>query len=305
MRIIVLGAAAGGGFPQWNANGVGCRRARRGDPLARARSQASIAASGDGVHWFVFNASPDLRQQINATPALHPRRGLRDTPICGVVPTNGDVDAIAGLLVLRERQPFTLYATRKVMDVIDANSIFDVLARDVVTREVVPLERSIALRAPDGADAGLAMTLFAVPGKVPLYLEGDHTPSIAQDGYTVGARLDAGDSHAFFISGCARMTPELAERLRGAGLVFFDGTLWRDDEMIAGGAGTKTGQRMGHMSLDGPQGTLAAFASLAVRRKVLIHINNTNPVLMDDSRERLCTDAAGWEVGYDGMELEC
>lgn len=305
MRIIVLGAAAGGGCPQWNSNGDACRRARAGDPRVPARSQASIAVSADDAHWFVFNASPDLRQQINATPALHPRGAGRDSPICGVIPTNADVDAIAGLLVLRERQAFTLYATRKVTDVIDRNSIFEVLARDVVRRQVVALDRPTALRLANGRDSGLSMTLFTVPGKVPLYLEADGAPPIVEDEYTVGARIGHGDHAAFFISGCAQMTPALARRLRNAELVFFDGTLWQDDEMIAAGVGTKTGRRMGHMSLHGPAGTLAAFEPLGVRRKILIHINNTNPVLIDDTLERACASRAGWEVGHDGMELEC
>src|SRR5262245_41380927 len=132
MKAVVLGAAAGGGFPQWNSNAEACRRARAGEVLAR--TQASLAVSGDGERWFLINASPDLRQQIQANAILHPRHGLRSSPIEGVILTGADVDAIAGLLHLRERQPFTLYASRRVLDVIAANPIFDVLAEDCVKR---------------------------------------------------------------------------------------------------------------------------------------------------------------------------
>src|SRR5277367_937781 len=135
MQARVLGAAAGGGFPQWNSNAVGCRRARAGDPHAKPRTQASVAVSADGDWWFLLNASPDLRQQIDAAPCLHPHRGLRSSPIAGVVLTGGDVDAIAGLLTLRERHAFTVYATARIHQVLDANPIFEVLARDIVARE--------------------------------------------------------------------------------------------------------------------------------------------------------------------------
>ena len=306
MLAVVLGAAAGGGFPQWNSNALACRRARAGDSFARPRSQASLAVSGDGETWVLLNASPDLRQQIEASSFLHPRVGLRSTPIAAVVLTGGDVDAIAGLLVLRERQPFTIYAAPRVLDVLDANPIFEVLARDIVIRQAVPLDTEVALARPDGVPTGLTVSLFAVPGKLPLYLERpDQTPAIAEDGNIVGACVSDGrGKRLFFIPGCAGMTPRLAERLRGADLVFFDGTLWHDDEMIRAGLGAKTGQRMGHMSLAGPAGTLAAFAGLDVRQKVLIHINNSNPVLLDDAPEQAELRAQGWSVGYDGMRIE-
>lgn len=304
MRIVVLGAGAGGGCPQWNSHGRACTRARAGDPAVPPRTQASIAASADGMHWFIFNASPDIRQQINRTPCLHPRHGLRDTPISGVVLTGGDIDAITGLLTLRERQPLTIYATRATLDILDANNLFEVLARDIVKRQRVAPDTRTPLLTPDGAATGLAVTLFAVPGKVPLYLESPaEAPPITLSESTVGAELFDGTHSAYFIPGCARMTPELAARLRGAELVFFDGTLWRDDEMVASGAGIKTGQRMGHMSLSGPAGSIAAFAPLAVRRRIFIHINNSNPVLMADTPERAQAQAAGWEVGHDGMEV--
>src|SRR5215813_6136685 len=167
---VVLGSAAGGGFPQWNSNASACRRARRGDASAKPRTQASLAISGNGRDWFVLNASPDLRLQIEATAALHPREGLRSSPISGVVVTGGDVDAVAGLLHLRERHEFTLYAPSRVLAAIAANPIFDVLATDCVRRVELPLERRIELTGARGP-SGLAVVTFPVPAKVPLYLE--------------------------------------------------------------------------------------------------------------------------------------
>ncbi len=309
MLALVLGSAAGGGFPQWNSNAPACRRARAGDPLRLPRTQASLAVTADRHHWFLLNASPDLRQQIEANPALHPATGLRSTPIAGVVLTGGDVDAIAGLLTLRERQEFSLFATARVQDVLAQNPIFDVLDRTIVPRLVVTLEQEVALPLPDGTPSGLWLTLFAVPGKVPLYLEdpalraGTASVAIEENDQTVGALIRNGERRLFFIPGCAAVTPALTERLRGADLLLFDGTLWQDDEMIRAGVGTKTGQRMGHMSVSGPDGTIAAFRDLPLGRKVLIHINNSNPILAGDSSERMAAESAGWKIAYDGMEL--
>ena len=312
LRAIVLGAAAGGGFPQWNSAGPGCRRARAGDPAAKPRTQASLAVSGDdGRRWVLLNASPDLPAQLRATPALHPRPeggAVRHSPVAAVVLTGAEVDTVAGLLSLRERHALALYGTEQSLAVLAANPIFGALDPALVPRRRLPLDEEFALRdAADGADLGLRVEAFAVPGKVPLFLEeGGADPGRADAGETVGLRLssaDGGGGALFFIPGCAAMTEALRDRLRGAACVFFDGTLWRDDEMVRAGAGTKTGARMGHMSVDGPGGTLAAFADLGVRRRVLIHLNNTNPALLADSPERAAVEAAGWEVAEDGMEL--
>lgn len=227
---------------------------------------------------------------------LWPLYGLRSSPIDAVVLTGGEVDTIAGLLTLRERHAFGLYATAPVHAVLNTNPIFQVLAPDVVTRQTVALDEPVVI-------GGMSVTLFAVPGKVPLYLEQDDRPATDLQDQTVGAAVSDGESTLFFIPGCAVMTSSLRERLRGAATVLFDATLWHDDEMITSGLGPKTGARMGHMSVSGPTGTLAAFEGLGVRRRILIHINNSNPVLLDDSPERAEAAAAGWEVAYDGMEL--
>ncbi len=299
MDVIVLGAAAGGGFPQWNSNAPACNRSRAGDPAAPPATQASVAVSGNGEDWYVINASPDLRQQISQTAELHPRHGLRSSPIRGIVLTGGDVDAIAGLLTLRECEAFTLYATSRVLEILEANPVFDVLARDVVERRSVGLGETVAL------EGGLRIELFAVPGKVPLYLEeGAGMQPVVVDETTVAALISDGIRRMFYIPGCAIIPDWLKVRLNGADALFFDGTLWSDDEMVRAGIGSKTGQRMGHMSLSGPQGTLVALAPLSIRRRVLIHMNNSNPVLLADSAERAVAEQAGWVVGHDGMRMK-
>jgi pyrroloquinoline quinone biosynthesis protein B len=305
MRAVVLGAAAGGGFPQWNSNAEACRRARAGDPKAMPRTQASLAVSGDGERWFLINASPDLRQQIEMRRILHPRHDLRSSPIEGVVLTGADVDAIAGLLHLRERQPFAIHASERVLGVLKANPIFGVLAEDCVRRQALSLGRPFELRHVDGSGSGLEVELFDVPGKVALYLEtGRSSDELAgKAGDTVGVEVRADGRRLLYIPGCAQMNDALKRRLAGASVVLFDGTLWRDDEMIRLGLGPKTGRRMGHMSVSGPDGTIAAFRDIPVERKILVHINNSNPILVDGSAERGLLVEEGWEVAYDGMEV--
>ena len=307
MHILVLGSAAGGGFPQWNSNAPGCRRARAGDKAALPRTQASLAVSADGRDWFLLNAAPDIRAQIDANRCLWPRDGLRSSPIAGIVLTGADVDAVAGLLTLRERQVFALYATASVLEAIAADRVFRVLAPDCVPRRTLPLGPPVALCDGRGAASGLIVEAFAVPGKVPLWLErADADPDLVEGEYAIGLALSrpATGARFVFVPGCAAMTEGLERRLAGAPLVFFDGTLWRDDEMIRAGVGAKTGRRMGHMSMDGTDGTIAALAPLGIGRKIFIHVNNTNPALLADSPERAAAEAAGWTIAWDGMRLE-
>lgn len=308
MRVIVLGSAAGGGFPQWNCNCTNCRRARTGDPAAMPRTQSSLAITSSGREWYLLNASPDIRTQLERTPSLHPRRGVRDSPVAGVVLTNADVDHVAGLLSLRESQPLILYATRRVLAVLAANSVFDVLRHDLVARVPLDLDTAVALTSPDGTPSGVTVETFSVPGKVALYLEdpsaGADFGTVAED--TIGLKIteiETGRSF-FYIPACARLSPPIVGRIAGAPLVFFDGTTWTDDEMRSSGAGVKTAGRMGHMSVTGADGSLEAFARLGVPRKIFIHINNTNPLLLADSPERAIAEAAGWEIAFDGMEVK-
>jgi pyrroloquinoline quinone biosynthesis protein B len=306
MRLIVLGAAAGGGFPQWNCNCATCRQAWAGS--VPAQTQASLAVSADGQNWVLLNASPDLRAQVLATPALQPRRPGRDSPIAGVVLTNGDVDAVAGLLTLRESWPLALYATRRVLEVVAANSIFNVLGAEHVARRPMALGAAVALAARDGTPLGLSVEAFSVPGKVALYLENATVEQqLAQRSEdTIGLMISAPATgkRFFYIPGCATVDGELASRLRQAPLLFFDGTLWRDDEMIRAGLGGKTGRRMGHLSISGAAGSIVSLAALGIERRLFIHINNTNPILCLGSEERRAVEAAGWEVARDGLEIE-
>ena len=300
IRALVVGAAAGGGLPQWNCNGRNSASFWRGGAPLKAATQSSLAVSSDGVDWALLNASPDIRSQIMARPELQPRDpgvyGLRDTPICSVLLTNGDIDHIAGLLTLRERTPFRLFATQGILDVLAANPVFDALASDVVTREAIRLDTPFDLLP------GLEAELFAVPGKVPLFLEGDQVETEVMGEQTVGVRLTGNGKTAYYIPGCARVTDDLRARLSDADLLFFDGTLWADDEMIRSGTGQKTGRRMGHISMSGPDGAMAALADLEAQ-KVFIHINNTNPVLQPGGQEAAEVAAKGWQVAFDGMEL--
>lgn len=307
LKIIVLGAGAGGGVPQWNCNCQVCRLARLNDGRVLPRNQSSIAVSADDDMWCVFNCSPDIRQQISATPQLQPRAaaGERDTPIASVVLTNADVDHLSGLLVLREKQAFRVFATREVLDVLAENSIFNVLDEAFVEKIEIKAGTEFSPLP------GLAVEPFFVPGKVALFKEQDAVEAEgelklgSESGNTIGLRIRAEQSGRdfFYIPGCATVTADLAVRLRGARLLLFDGTVWQDDEMIARGLGAKSGQRMGHMSMAGADGSMAAIAGLDVERKVFIHINNSNPVLIEDSAERAEANAAGWEIAYDGMEL--
>jgi pyrroloquinoline quinone biosynthesis protein B len=295
LTAIVLGAAAGGGFPQWNCRCAVCRLAWDGDPRVLPRTQASLAVTADGERWTLLNAAPDLRAQLAATPALHPK-GLRASPIEAVVLTGAEVDQTAGLLNLRERAPFTLAATAETLAALGTSTMFDVLAQGVVTRRAVEIGKPFVL------PGGLTAELFTVPGKVPLYLERGALELAAETGSNVGVEVSADGARLCFIPGAANLTPALRERLLNASVIFFDGTLFSDDEMIKSGTGEKTGRRMGHMPINGADGSLTALNGLG-KRRIYIHINNTNPILIDGSPERQRVEAAGWEVAADGLEV--
>jgi pyrroloquinoline quinone biosynthesis protein B len=297
LRLVVLGSAAGGGVPQWNCRCRVCSLAWDGDPRVRPRTQSSIAISADGERWVLVNCAPDVLRQIAATPALQPRGCLRGSPIAAVLLTNGDVDHTAGLLSLRESQPFALHATPQLHAVLGGNAIFAALDPGAVPR------RPMALDEPFEILPGVTTRAFTVPGKTPLYLEGDEPDIGAEGEMTVGLEIRGGDSVAFYVPGCAGMTDTLRRRIASADLLLFDGTVWQDDELIAAGVGSKTGRRMGHLAMSGPDGSLAALSDVALGRRVFIHINNTNPVLIETSDERRAVEAAGWEVAHDGLEF--
>ncbi len=297
LTAIVLGAAAGGGFPQWNCRCPVCRLAWDGDTRVRRSTQASIAVSVDGENYTLLNASPDLREQIAVTPALQPHAGLRGSPIAGVVLTGAEIDQTTGLLALRERHAFTLFGSAETLATVAANPMFNVLAPDLVARH------PCALGAPFALADGLSAELFTVPGKVPLYLEGTDPALAAETEANVGVELVCGERRLAFVPGCAAVTPALMTRLARADAALFDGTLFADDEMIASGTGAKTGRRMGHMPIDGEGGSLAALANLSGRR-IYMHINNTNPIRVAGAPERRKVEAAGWEIAEDGFRIE-
>ena len=295
LTALVLGSAAGGGFPQWNCACRLCALARAGDARVRPATQASVAISANRSEWLVVGASPDLRQQILASPALHPRGDRRDSPVVAVLLIGADVDGLAGLLTLRERHRFTVFAPREILDILAVNTVFDVLDPALVTRvEAMP---GLPVLCP----GGLLLTLLSLPGKVPLYLEsrGATTPEPAP---AYAALIEGNGRRIIVAPACAEITEPVREHFRSADALLFDGTLFRDDEMIAAGLGPKTARRMGHVPIDGPDGSLARLADLPGRR-VFLHINNTNPILLTGSPERQKVEATGFEVAYDGMEI--
>lgn len=306
LRVVVLGAAAGGGVPQWNCGCPVCRKARAENRELQS-TQASIAVSADREHWYLVNASPDLRQQLLATPQLHPKAGqLRHSPIAGVILTNGEVDAVAGLLSMREGSPFTLYAHERVLAILRSNSIFNVLGEHNVKRRPIAADVAFEPTLPDGSPSGIEILPFTVPGKGAWYLEGKAHPEGGDAaGDTLGLRIldKTSGKYFYFLAACARMTDDLKSRLKGAALVFFDGTVWRDDELIVQGLGTKTGQSMGHISMSGEHGAIESLAGLDIGRKMFLHINNSNPALLSGSDERKMLEKAGWQIPADGTEI--
>jgi pyrroloquinoline quinone biosynthesis protein B len=306
LRIVVLGAAAGGGVPQWNCGCSVCRAARGDHPELRS-TQASIAISADGDHWFLINASPDLRQQLIATPQLHPKAGLlRHSPIAGVILTNGEIDAVAGLLSMREGSPFTIYAHHKVLAILRANSIFNVLNEKTVRRAPIEVDQPFEPTLPDGSPSGIKVLPFTVPGKAAWYLEGKVHPGGSDGtGDTLGLRIcnKATGKYLYFLAACADVTDDLKSRLAGAPLVLFDGTVWRDDELIAAGLGGKTGQAMGHIAMSGDRGAIEQLAGLDIGQKLFLHINNSNPALLRGSAERKIVERAGWQIPSDATEI--
>lgn len=303
MIVKVLGAGAGGGFPQWNCNTGLSRLAWDGCGRVLPRTQSSIAVSTDGGRWLIVNASPDIRQQIAATAEVQPRRdgSRRNSPIKGVILTGGDVDNIGGLLSLRERQPFALYGSARVLGIIEKNRIFDVLARDAVERFSLALNETLEVPGT----GGIMVEPFAVPGKVALYLEDPAKEGLGTEvGDTIGLKIwTPGSGTLFYVPGCAEIGEDLLARLEGAKWLLFDGTLFTDSELIDLGVSDKTGTRMGHVPITGPRGSLHAFDGAKIENRAYIHINTTNPILEHGSGAERTVKEAGWKISYDGMTL--
>jgi pyrroloquinoline quinone biosynthesis protein B len=304
VRIRVLGSAAGGGFPQWNCGCPNCRGVRRGTAPATPRTQESVAVSADGASWLLLNASPEIRQQIEDFPGLHPREP-RHSPASAIVLTNGDLDHTLGLLSLRESHPLAVYATESVRrGFTEGNVLYRTLERfpQQVTWRTLKPGREDELADPDGRPVGLLIEPVPAPGKLPIHLEGLSSPD---PGDNVGLRIreaSSGRRLAYFPA-AGGVPPTVLDALADADCVFFDGTFWSSDELIALGLARRRAEEMAHWPVGGPMGSLHMLAKMSASSRILIHINNTNPILHEDSPERRLVDAAGIEVAYDGMEI--
>jgi pyrroloquinoline quinone biosynthesis protein B len=302
--IRVLGSAAGGGFPQWNCGCRNCVGVRTGALRAQPRTQESVAVSVDGQSWFVVNASPEIRHHVESFPALHPR-ALRHSPMAGLLLTNGDLDHCLGLLSLRESYPLQVYASESVRQGFVTNNVFyrtlerfdgQITWHRLAQGVPVPL-------APAEGPAQLVVTAIAIKGKPPLHLEGVQAPHL-EDNLALRIQEPKTGRTLAYVSGCGGPSAALDQVLEGADCVFFDGTFWSSDELIRMGIGERRAEDMAHWPVGGTDGSLRMLAALPARRRILIHLNNTNPILIDDSQERAAVHAAGVEVAHDGLEIE-
>ncbi len=295
MRVLILGAAAGGGLPQWNCGCPNCVSARRGE--IPPQTQSSIAVSADGETWVVLNASPDIRTQFLDQPALHPR-SVRHSPVAAVIVTNGDIDHIAGLLVLREKTGFDLFATGEILQIFKGNAVFGVLDPDHVRQKRMQID------VPFEPAKGLTITPYHVPGKVPLFQETGEVDTAMISENTIGLEIRANGRTLQYVPGCAMITSQIKDRFASSDHILFDGTVWENEEMKKTATGVKTGLRMGHIPISGPQGSLAQLADVTTPAKTYIHINNTNPIWRPGAAERQQVLDAGWTIAHDGLEID-
>ncbi len=303
MRIHVLGSAAGGGFPQWNCNCSNCHGLRRGEIKATARTQSSIAISGDGVGWVLMNASPDIRTQLEAFPAMQSARAIRDTGIVGIVLMDSQIDHTTGLLILREGKPLDIYCSDMVhQDLTTGNPLFNILGHFCgVNWHDIPLDEG-----DDFVVEGVEQLRFhAVPldSKAPPYSPHRHDPHLG-DNIGIWVEDCRTEKRLFYAPGLGHIDDRLRAYLAASDCLLIDGTFWRDDELIEAGIASKRAQDMGHLAQSGPGGMISVLSALERPRKILIHINNTNPILNEDSPERATLADAGIEVAYDGMDIE-
>lgn len=305
MKIRVLGSAAGGGCPQWNCACRNCRGVRDRSVRIEARTQECVAVSADGEAWFLLNASPEVRAQIESFPPLHPR-GLRDSPIEGILLTNGDLDHTLGLLCLRESHPLVVYATEPVRrGFVESNVLYRTLQRfpGQVTWRTLPLGGEVELSKREGDPSGLSVEAFAVPGKLPLHLEGLGAGPGAGENVGLRIRERGSDRVLVYLSTVGKLTGEALSAAERADCLFFDGTFWAEDELRELGVSEKRAREMAHLPIGGENGSLAALRGAQPPLRIYIHLNNTNPVLLEDSPERAAVERGGWRVARDGMEI--
>jgi len=302
MQLLVLGSAAGGGFPQWNCNCRNCAGVRDGSVQATPRTQSSIAVSANGTDWVLFNASPDILTQFKANRALQPGRALRDTGIAGIVLIDAQIDHTTGLFMLREGKPLDVWCTPQVReDLTTGNPIFNVLSHFCTVRWQPVQTTPPAPFLVSGA-AGLRFTPVPLSSKAPPYSPHREDP---HPGDNIGVLIEDESGHKiFYAPGFGAMEPHLEPFLADADCVLIDGTFWTDDELIKLGIAPKTARSIGHLPQSGPGGMIELLARFPKPRKVLIHINNTNPILDEDSPQRAELARAGIEVSYDGMLID-
>jgi pyrroloquinoline quinone biosynthesis protein B len=308
MRIRVLGSAAGGGFPQWNCNCRNCQAVRAGTFAGKIRTQTQVAISNDGCTWFLLNASPDLRVQIESTPSLHPRNARRDSPIGGVLLTSADIDQVAGLLSLRELQPFRIYCTPSIHRILhEDSSMFRMLNRvpDQVLWTEISADGSFPLLTIEGKDSGIGCTTFSLGSRYPAYVPRERAASLTPEEALLGVMVASSSGGRFaYMPAVPAVDDCLLQRLEDADLLLFDGTFWSDDELIQVQGSGSTAREMGHIPVSGPEGSLRKLAGLRCPRKVFVHVNNTNPMLDESGFEYREVRAAGWEVAEDGWSVD-
>jgi len=308
MRVTILGSAAGGGFPQWNCACPNCSRVRAGAPHLKARSQAQVVVCVDAGECYLLNASPDLRSQILSTPLLAPSDSPRHTPIAGIFLTSADVDSVAGLLSLREFQPLHIYATQSVRRIVlEENRMFRVLERanPPASWHDIPWNAWFSV---GGEASGRASSLRcrAVPlGNVyPDYVSETLRRALPPEEAVIGLAFAQGNKQIFYAPALPGRSNEWKDWAGSSDVCLLDGTFWNDEELISTGVGTKTAREIGHLQLSGAGGLLQEFGSANRGRKILIHINNTNPILDEQSPQHREVRDAGWEIAYDGMEID-
>ena len=308
MRVEILGSAAGGGFPQWNCNCGNCHAVRAGTFSGKSRTQTQVAVSNDSYRWFLLNASPDLRLQIEASAVLHPRKAQRHSPIAGVLLTGADVDQIAGLLSLREFQPFRIYSTPSVACILRKdNSMFGVLNRisNHVSWSEILIDQSFPVLDSEGKDSGVCITLFALGSHYPDYVSPERARSLRPEDAQVGVILQSSSQRKLaYLPAVPMIDDQMLECLESADVLLFDGTFWSNDELRRVKGSGPTAHEMGHVPISGPEGSLQLLSRVHRPRKIYIHINNTNPMLDESSPEYRQVRDAGWEIAEDGMHLE-
>jgi pyrroloquinoline quinone biosynthesis protein B len=308
MQVKILGSAAGGGFPQWNCACANCASLRAGTFRGKARTQTQVAISADSRTWFLLGAAPDLRFQIEATPELHPRDGIRQSPIAGAVLLNADIDHVLGLLLLRELQPLRVYASRSVQRILwEDNSMFAMLQRvpgQLTWADFAP-GKTFPLCNPVGADSGLHCRALSLGTHYPAYVQAARRSQLAASEASLGLMVDGASGRRLaYLPAVPQVDGALLREIDSCDVLFFDGTFWSDDELVRIQGSGQTAQQMGHVAVSSGEGSLSKLAQLRCPRKIYLHINNTNPMLNEAGPEYRQVRDAGWEIAEDGWQFE-